>query len=100
MCRMMRLQRRPVIGTAAYRSRPKLLTRARVRGGETCSGGITIVKRCQARAVLSRRRPAVAGTVGKIILSIGYGKNSRGDLPYRFGPLLYDGGELGHSKKA
>jgi very-short-patch-repair endonuclease len=28
-----------------------------------------------------------------IILSIGYGKNSRGDLPYRFGPLLYDGGE-------
>lgn len=28
-----------------------------------------------------------------IILSIGYGKNSRGDLPYRFGPLLYEGGE-------
>jgi len=28
-----------------------------------------------------------------IILSIGYGKNSRGDLPYRFGPLLMDGGE-------
>ncbi len=28
-----------------------------------------------------------------IILSIGYGKNARGDLPYRFGPLLLDGGE-------
>jgi len=28
-----------------------------------------------------------------IILSIGYGKNTRGDLPYRFGPLLYEGGE-------
>jgi very-short-patch-repair endonuclease/DNA polymerase III delta prime subunit len=28
-----------------------------------------------------------------IILSIGYGKNARGDLPYRFGPLLTDGGE-------
>ncbi len=28
-----------------------------------------------------------------IILSIGYGKNHRGDLPYRFGPLLMDGGE-------
>jgi very-short-patch-repair endonuclease len=28
-----------------------------------------------------------------IILSIGYGKNSRGDLPYRFGPLLTEGGE-------
>ena len=28
-----------------------------------------------------------------IILSIGYGKNGRGDLPYRFGPLLLDGGE-------
>jgi len=28
-----------------------------------------------------------------IILSIGYGKNARGDLPYRFGPLLYEGGE-------
>jgi very-short-patch-repair endonuclease len=28
-----------------------------------------------------------------IILSIGYGKNARGDLPYRFGPLLMDGGE-------
>jgi len=28
-----------------------------------------------------------------IILSIGYGKNQRGDLPYRFGPLLMDGGE-------
>jgi len=28
-----------------------------------------------------------------IILSIGYGKNQRGDLPYRFGPLLSDGGE-------
>jgi hypothetical protein len=26
MCRMMPLQRRPVIGTCAYRSRPKLLT--------------------------------------------------------------------------
>ena len=28
-----------------------------------------------------------------IILSIGYGKNSRGDLVYRFGPLLSEGGE-------
>jgi very-short-patch-repair endonuclease/DNA polymerase III delta prime subunit len=28
-----------------------------------------------------------------IILSVGYGKNARGDLPYRFGPLLTDGGE-------
>jgi very-short-patch-repair endonuclease len=28
-----------------------------------------------------------------IILSIGYGKNSRGGLPYRFGPLLTEGGE-------
>jgi very-short-patch-repair endonuclease len=28
-----------------------------------------------------------------IILSVGYGKNERGDLPYRFGPLLSDGGE-------
>ncbi|HEY6538643.1 MAG TPA: AAA domain-containing protein [Candidatus Dormibacteraeota bacterium] len=28
-----------------------------------------------------------------IILSIGYGKNARGDPPYRFGPLLTDGGE-------
>ena len=28
-----------------------------------------------------------------IILSIGYGKNSRGQLVYRFGPLLYEGGE-------
>src|SRR5262249_28412 len=28
-----------------------------------------------------------------IILSIGYGKNEAGDLVYRFGPLLYDGGE-------
>jgi very-short-patch-repair endonuclease/DNA polymerase III delta prime subunit len=28
-----------------------------------------------------------------IILSIGYGKNSRGDLVYRFGPLLTEGGE-------
>ena len=28
-----------------------------------------------------------------IILSIGYGKNTRGDLPYRFGPLLMEGGE-------
>jgi very-short-patch-repair endonuclease len=28
-----------------------------------------------------------------IILSIGYGKNARGDLPFRFGPLLMDGGE-------
>ncbi len=28
-----------------------------------------------------------------IILSIGYGKNSRGDLVYRFGPLLVEGGE-------
>lgn len=28
-----------------------------------------------------------------IILSIGYGKNTRGDLPYRFGPLLTEGGE-------
>lgn len=28
-----------------------------------------------------------------IILTIGYGKNSRGQLVYRFGPLLYEGGE-------
>jgi very-short-patch-repair endonuclease len=28
-----------------------------------------------------------------IILSIGYGKNARGDLPYRFVPLLMEGGE-------
>jgi hypothetical protein len=28
-----------------------------------------------------------------IILSIGYGKNARGDLPYRSGPLLDEGGE-------
>jgi very-short-patch-repair endonuclease len=28
-----------------------------------------------------------------IILSIGYGKDRAGNLPYRFGPLLYDGGE-------
>jgi very-short-patch-repair endonuclease len=28
-----------------------------------------------------------------IILSIGYGKGSRGELPYRFGPLLLEGGE-------
>ncbi|MFL5963285.1 MAG: AAA domain-containing protein [Gaiellaceae bacterium] len=28
-----------------------------------------------------------------IILSIGYGKNARGDLPYHFGPLLSEGGE-------
>jgi very-short-patch-repair endonuclease/DNA polymerase III delta prime subunit len=28
-----------------------------------------------------------------IILSIGYGKDERGDLPYRFGPLLMEGGE-------
>jgi very-short-patch-repair endonuclease len=28
-----------------------------------------------------------------IILSIGYGKNARGDLVYRFGPLLNEGGE-------
>jgi very-short-patch-repair endonuclease len=28
-----------------------------------------------------------------VIMSIGYGKNSRGDLPYRFGPLLTEGGE-------
>jgi very-short-patch-repair endonuclease/DNA polymerase III delta prime subunit len=28
-----------------------------------------------------------------IILSIGYGKNQRGALPYRFGPLLMEGGE-------
>jgi very-short-patch-repair endonuclease len=28
-----------------------------------------------------------------IILSVGYGKGSRGDLPYRFGPLLTEGGE-------
>jgi very-short-patch-repair endonuclease len=28
-----------------------------------------------------------------IILSIGYGKNPRGDLVYRFGPLLTEGGE-------
>ena len=28
-----------------------------------------------------------------IILSVGYGKDGRGQLPYRFGPLLLDGGE-------
>jgi very-short-patch-repair endonuclease len=28
-----------------------------------------------------------------IILSVGYGKNARGDPPYRFGPLLTEGGE-------
>jgi superfamily I DNA and/or RNA helicase len=28
-----------------------------------------------------------------IILSIGYGKNEAGDLLYRFGPLLQEGGE-------
>lgn len=28
-----------------------------------------------------------------IILSIGYGKDRSGRLPYRFGPLLYEGGE-------
>lgn len=28
-----------------------------------------------------------------ILLSIGYGKNEAGDLPYRFGPLLQEGGE-------
>jgi very-short-patch-repair endonuclease/DNA polymerase III delta prime subunit len=28
-----------------------------------------------------------------IILSIGYGKDNRGHLPYRFGPLLTEGGE-------
>ena len=28
-----------------------------------------------------------------VILSIGYGKNARGDLVYRFGPLLTEGGE-------
>ncbi|HUY10017.1 MAG TPA: AAA domain-containing protein [Candidatus Dormibacteraeota bacterium] len=28
-----------------------------------------------------------------IILSVGYGKNAHGDLPYRFGPLLTEGGE-------
>ncbi len=28
-----------------------------------------------------------------IILSIGYGKDARGQLPYRFGPLLSEGGE-------
>ncbi len=28
-----------------------------------------------------------------IILSIGYGKNQRGEMQYRFGPLLSDGGE-------
>jgi very-short-patch-repair endonuclease len=28
-----------------------------------------------------------------IVLSVGYGKNERGDLPYRFGPLLPEGGE-------
>ena len=28
-----------------------------------------------------------------IILSIGYGKDERGQLPYRFGPLLTEGGE-------
>ena len=30
---------------------------------------------------------------GAIILSIGYGKTRDGKLPYRFGPLLQDGGE-------
>src|SRR5690606_40510027 len=28
-----------------------------------------------------------------IILSVGYGKDRSGKLPYRFGPLLYQGGE-------
>ncbi|MCL4518570.1 MAG: AAA domain-containing protein, partial [Thaumarchaeota archaeon] len=28
-----------------------------------------------------------------IILSIGYGKDASGKLPYRFGPILYEGGE-------
>lgn len=28
-----------------------------------------------------------------IILSVGYGKDRSGNLPYRFGPLLYQGGE-------
>jgi very-short-patch-repair endonuclease len=28
-----------------------------------------------------------------IILSVGYGKDRSGNLPYRFGPLLYEGGE-------
>ncbi len=28
-----------------------------------------------------------------IILTVGYGKDRSGKLPYRFGPLLYDGGE-------
>ncbi|MEX0800774.1 MAG: AAA domain-containing protein [Dehalococcoidia bacterium] len=28
-----------------------------------------------------------------IILTVGYGKNARGDLPYHFGPLLQEGGE-------
>jgi very-short-patch-repair endonuclease len=28
-----------------------------------------------------------------IILSVGYGKDRAGNLPYRFGPLLYEGGE-------
>lgn len=28
-----------------------------------------------------------------IILSVGYGKDRNGKLPYRFGPLLQDGGE-------
>jgi len=28
-----------------------------------------------------------------IILSVGYGKDRSGKLPYRFGPLLYEGGE-------
>src|SRR5262249_29822932 len=28
-----------------------------------------------------------------IILSVGYGKNEHGKLYYRFGPLLYEGGE-------
>jgi very-short-patch-repair endonuclease len=28
-----------------------------------------------------------------IILSVGYGKDRAGKLPYRFGPLLYEGGE-------
>lgn len=29
----------------------------------------------------------------EIILSVGYGKEASGKLPYRFGPLLYEGGE-------
>lgn len=28
-----------------------------------------------------------------IVISVGYGKGADGRLPYRFGPLLYDGGE-------